>query len=107
MRGFKRRKLGPLDIDGAPLGGEAKLEASAEFRFPIVWRLHGTAFVDVGQVWRTLRDATVDTIEVAVGPGLWLETLVGPLRVDLGYRLTDYEKSQPRWVFHFSIGPAF
>jgi outer membrane translocation and assembly module TamA len=107
MRGFARRKLGPLDATGAPIGGEAKLEASVELRFPMFWRIQGTAFADAGQVWLTRNDVTADNIEVAVGPGLWFATPVGPIRTDLGYRLTYHDTSQSRWAFHFSIGPAF
>lgn len=106
-RGFHRRKLGPLDEGGAPIGGEAKVETSAELRFPIAWRLRGTAFVDAGQVWRTSDDVTAENVEVAVGPGLWLTTPIGPIRFDVGYRLTFHETTQPRWVFHFTAGPAF
>ena len=31
--------------------GDIKLEANFEFRFPIVWKLFGAAFVDAGNVW--------------------------------------------------------
>ena len=31
--------------------GDVKLEANFEFRFPIVWKLCGAAFVDAGNVW--------------------------------------------------------
>ena len=31
--------------------GDIKLEANFEFRFPIVWKLFGAAFVDAGHVW--------------------------------------------------------
>lgn len=40
--------------------GDIKLEANAEFRFPIVWKLNGAVFADVGNVWNW-----VDTWEVA------------------------------------------
>jgi outer membrane protein assembly factor BamA len=107
MRGFQRRKLGPLDSGGAPIGGEALFESSGELRFPMFWRLRGAVFVDAGQVWPTIDDVRTDNIEVAVGVGLWFTTAIGPIRVDYGYRLTDYEKSQRRYAYHFSIGPAF
>jgi outer membrane protein assembly complex protein YaeT len=107
MRGFNRRKLGPLDSAGAPIGGEAKFEGSTEVRFPLFWRLRGTGFLDAGQVWPTIDDVTASNIEFAVGSGIWLDTVIGPLRADAAYRLTTHEKTQPRWVFHFSIGPAF
>jgi len=107
MRGFDRRQLGPLDPAGNPLGGNSKIEASLEYRFPLLWRFRGTLFMDSGQVWSETPDLDDRRIEVAVGPGLWVETPIGPLRTDIGYRLTNYEESQPRWVFHFSIGAAF
>jgi len=107
MRGFHRRKLGPLAIDESPLGGEAKLEVASELRFPLFSRFGGTWFVDSGQVWFDLDDIDFEEYEVATGLGLWINTVIGPIRGDLAYRLTYYEKSQPRWVFHFSIGPAF
>lgn len=31
--------------------GDVKLEANAELRFPIVWKLYGAFFVDAGNVW--------------------------------------------------------
>ncbi len=31
--------------------GDLKLEANVEFRFPIVWKLRGAVFADVGNVW--------------------------------------------------------
>ena len=107
MRGFNRRKLGPKDSAGAPLGGEAKFEASLELRSPLIWRIWGTAFADAGQVWGTTSDVNLREIEVAVGPGLWLMTPVGPLRFDVGYRLTFLDTTEPRWVYHLSVGPAF
>jgi outer membrane protein assembly factor BamA len=107
MRGFDRRQLGPLDAAGAPLGGNSKVEASIEFRFPLPWRFRGTLFVDTGQVWSREPNLDERKIEVAVGPGLWIDTPIGPIRGDIGYRLTDWEKSQPEYVFHFSIGPSY
>jgi outer membrane protein insertion porin family len=103
-RGFERRKLGPLDENGLPLGGEVMATAFVEFRFPFFWKFNGAAFVDAGQVWRTRGDFTWDNIEIAVGPAVRIMTPVGPLRFDLGYRLTDCEPSQPEYAFHFAIG---
>ncbi len=107
MRGFKRRRLGPRDADDSPIGGETKIEAAAELRFPLVWRFRGAIFVDAGQVWERSSDTDLADLSVAVGPGLRLATPVGPVRFDLGYRSTDIYADEPRWVFHLSIGPAF
>ncbi len=107
MRGFQRRKLGPVDAGGAPLGGEAKLEWSEEIRFPIVGILHGALFMDAGQVWSRLERIAFGDVEVAVGTGLRVHTPVGPVRGDIAYRLTDYQTTERRWAFHLSVGHPF
>ncbi len=43
--------------------GDVKLEANFEFRFPIVWKLFGAAFVDAGNVWNWF--STVDLFKAA------------------------------------------
>jgi len=43
--------------------GDVKLEANFEFRFPIVWKLYGAAFVDAGNVWNWY--STVDLFKAA------------------------------------------
>lgn len=43
--------------------GDVKLEANIEFRFPIVWKLYGAAFVDAGNVWNWY--STVDLFKAA------------------------------------------
>ncbi len=106
MRGFKRRQLGPLDEAERALGGETLLEGAAEIRFPLMGRLKGALFVDAGQVWAR-REIKPDELEVAVGPGLIMLTVIGPVRTDLGIRLTDRSDTQPRVVFHISIGHPF
>lgn len=107
MRGFKRRALGPVDSEEAPVGGEAKLESSVELRFPILGRFSGAVFTDAGQVWRTRDVIDARDIEVAVGGGIMVHTPVGPGRLDIGYRLTRVVESQPDWVVHFSVGNPF
>jgi outer membrane protein insertion porin family len=103
-RGFNRRMLGPKDSGDLPLGGEVMATGFVEYRFPIVWKFNGAVFADWGQVWQYRGEATFDNIEIAIGPALRIMTPVGPLRFDWGYRLTDYDTSQPRSVFHFAIG---
>ncbi len=103
-RGFNRRRLGPLDENGLPLGGEVMMTCFVELRLPLFWKFNGAVFTDAGQLWRTHGDFTWDNIEIAVGPAIRIMTPVGPLRFDLGYRLTDYEPTEPEFAFHFAIG---
>ncbi len=105
-RGFGRRKLGPVDINGDPLGGEAVLELSLDLRFPIWGLLRGAVFMDVGQVWGTVEETRLDEMEVAVGPGIWIKTPVGPVRLDYGHRLTT-RSPEPRNAWHLTFGTTF
>jgi translocation and assembly module TamA len=107
MRGFERRQLGPQDADGDPIGGEAKLETSLDLRFPLVWRLHGALFVDAAQVWLEARDVRPFDLEVAYGPGLLLDTPIGPIRGDLGLRAGTFDGGFPEYQLHLSIGQPF
>lgn len=107
MRGFKRRYLGPLDIFGSPIGGRATVEGAIEVRFPIWKRFGGALFTDAGQVWSRTQEIKVRDIEVAVGGGLMVKTPIGPLRVDVGYRLTNIVPRQPDTVVHLAVGHPF
>jgi len=103
-RGFYRRKLGPKDSNDLALGGEVLALGFVEYRFPIAWKFNGAVFMDWGQVWRTNGDVTIDNIEIAIGPAIRIITPVGPLRLDWGIRLTNYDSSQPKSAYHFAIG---
>ncbi len=107
MRGYRRRQLGPRDEAGNPLGGVAKYEASAEIRFPLWSALDAALFVDTAQVWRNWDDLFVGGVEWAAGPGLAVRTPVGPLRMDLGFRIPARHDGEPNSVFHFSVGHPF
>jgi len=107
MRGYRRRELGPRDSAGHPLGGEAKYEASAELRFPIWRSLEGAAFLDSAQLWRHWDQVFTGGVEWAVGPGLAVNTPVGPLRIDYGIRLNSRNDGRSNGVFHFSVGHPY
>ncbi|MDY0109521.1 MAG: BamA/TamA family outer membrane protein [Candidatus Krumholzibacteria bacterium] len=107
MRGYRRRQLGPLDSDLNPIGGEVRVLASAEARWP-VWSIFGAAlFVDSGQVWRRLADVDARDLETAAGLGLLIGTPVGPVRLDVAHNLTVPEPGQPRTLLQFGIGHPF
>jgi translocation and assembly module TamA len=116
-RGFPQRRLSPAaardegappgegvggdDTDDGPdavaIGGEALIETSAEarldlFHFREQW-VGMVVFLDGGRV--TTRPELLHPLAVtdyywATGTGLRYDTPVGPLRVDVGYRLNRY-----------------
>jgi outer membrane protein assembly factor BamA len=107
VRGIGRNKLGPLDEQGLPIGGVAKAEASVELRFPVVWRIFGALFGDTGQVWSRYADVSPGDLRYAAGPGLGMDSLIGPVRVDLGFLLGHRRPRESRMLVNLSIGNAF
>jgi len=107
MRGFRRSRLGPVDPEGTPLGGEAKLETGFELRVPIWKTFRGAVFLDAGQVWSNRHQVRLDELEYAVGPALIISTPIGPIRGDVGFRLTDLVPDQPKTAYHIAIGHPF
>lgn len=126
-RGFLRRRLSPGYFETAanaeadvgqfiPVGGEALVETSVEARINL-FRLFGNwfgtvLFVDAGDVGlRSLAEIDLLNLHVATGAGLRYHTPVGPIRVDLGYRLNRVPPAEQgffdRIAFHFSLGEAF
>lgn len=70
-----------------PLGGFTLWEASVELRFPIAGDLGGVAFADASDVTRDVGHVRFNVPHLSVGPGLRYQTPVGPLRLDIGYRV--------------------
>ncbi len=94
------------------VGGNLALVASFETRWRLPWWGLGlVAFVDVGNVWSTMGDFDIADIDVAVGPGLRIDTPVGPIRADVGFLVRPFPPRLPKkkWIpeFHLSIGQAF
>ncbi|HIA14025.1 MAG TPA: hypothetical protein EYN74_03920, partial [Nitrospirales bacterium] len=59
-----------------------------------------------GNVWRDARNVDFQDIKFSVGPGIRYNTPVGPLRLDLGYKLRR-ETGESAAQLHFTLGHAF
>jgi outer membrane protein assembly complex protein YaeT len=106
-RGYDRWMLGPLNDDDDPVGGRSLLEGSIEFRTPIWGDLGGVVFFDVGEVRRRPHSWTVGDLQFGTGVGVRYHTIVGPLRLDLGFPVPEAPPGEASWQIHFSIGQAF
>jgi len=106
MRGFPFQKLGPLNRKDEPLGGNSLLIASFETRFPLYKDLGGVIFFDYGNVYTKQWDFGFGDIKYAPGIGLRYNTLIGPIRFDVGYALNP-EPGINRFQYWISIGQAF
>ena len=132
MRGWQARTLGPgTDTMLAQYFviptqlGDFKMEANAEYRFPLAWKFEGALFLDAGNIWdfaeRGADDAfSFESIALDWGLGLRLNLDFILVRVDAGIRLHDPGRAQgDRWVapanwlqgsntaIHFGIGYPF
>ncbi len=74
-----------------PLGGFTLWEASAELRFPLMGPLDGVAFCDSSDVSPNEVDFRFTRLHLSCGPGLRYGTPVGPVRLDIGYRLPSLQ----------------
>ncbi|MEE9270837.1 MAG: outer membrane protein assembly factor BamA [Candidatus Krumholzibacteria bacterium] len=133
VRGYDENSLGPATLTVDPstgateetvLGGRALLLTNAELRFPLPllarFRFSGAAFVDAGNVWRSLdaidikhfrpfadRDDVVqEDYRYSVGVGIRYNTPVGPIRLDYGLPLKR-EPGLDNARFHVSLGQIF
>ena len=107
LRGFSFRKVGPKDVDHEPIGGNTYLNGTAEYTFPIVERVRGAIFFDVGDVWRDAYEVNLGDIKSDAGVGVRLNLPVGPLRLDYGYPIQTDKQTGKAGKIQFSVGYQF
>jgi outer membrane protein insertion porin family len=121
IRGYEEDTVGPKLDDGTPTGGNVFLVLNAELRVTVVGSLGVVTFWDGGNTWLDQDDIRWTDIKTTVGFGLRLNTPVGPLRLDYGFKLNreprppDPDDAGPQeqppqedpGTFHFTLGHAF
>jgi outer membrane protein assembly complex protein YaeT len=110
FRGAKFDELGPKDPEsGIPVGGKALVLFNFEFTFPVtaaVRNLSGVVFYDAGNAFFNRSDVHLRDLEHAVGLGLRYRTPLGPVRLELGWSLSDPDQ-RGRPVAFITIGNIF
>lgn len=142
VRGWTRHQLGPKRVvtdsvrneNGeaipdtvafshyVPVGGRSYFGFNIEVRQDIDALIKGfglTAFFDGGQVWRKDPDFKLRPLQFSAGGGVRYESPLGPIRLDVGYKLNpsdpdldryreqNYGNVWDRIAIHVSIGQAF
>ncbi len=102
-RGYSYRKLGQKDSHGNYTGGNSIIDYSLEARYKTTKSLWGVLFFD-STLLNTKSLVFNGEFKPSVGIGLRYDTIVGPVRFDMGVPLWE-EKKTP--VFHISFGQAF
>jgi outer membrane protein assembly complex protein YaeT len=114
VRGFVFERLGTpetIDPSGFPRGGHGLIVLNGELRIPVRGVLGAVAFVDGGNVFRNVEEIDLGQLRGAVGFGLRYRSPVGPIRVDLGFKLDRRvlptgQRERPT-ALHISLGQAF
>ena len=136
VRAFSVRSIGPgrhhpseSQYSYVDQAGDMKLEANVEYRFPIVGKLYGAAFLDAGNVWLLRRTAGMEDgqfslshlgrdIALGTGAGIRYDLDFLVIRFDLGvglhapydtgrsdyYNMTRFSRSLG---YHLAIGYPF
>ena len=131
VRGWSRQFLGPkqplFDENGffdryLPVGGKAAFTFNLEWRQQLRTRYKGfgfALFIDGGQIWPSFARVDERPVQFSAGGGLRYQSPIGPVRVDVGYKLnpksedmnqfpeTNALSGAGRFGVHFSIGQAF
>ncbi|MGE0815041.1 MAG: POTRA domain-containing protein [Vicinamibacterales bacterium] len=113
VRGFALDRLGTLatlNPAGFPTGGNGLVVMNVELRTPYLKGVGLVGFVDSGNVFRRASDIDVADLRSAAGFGFRYRSPLGPLRLDVGFKLDRRDLSggtERRVVFHLSLGQAF
>ncbi len=114
VRGFALDTLGSpqtLDVNGFPIGGNALVILNAELRVPVRGGLGVVGFVDTGNVFAFARDIDLGEFRTAVGFGIRYKSPVGPLRIDIGFKIRPQTivpgQRERLTALHISFGQAF
>jgi outer membrane protein insertion porin family len=105
VRGWNAKENGI--VKDPSQGGNFLFEGSFEYRWKMLpsvqnflhnfWLVY---FLDYGNIWEKGGDFRFSQIALATGLGLRYDTFVGPLRIDLGFKLFDPKaKEGDRWLF--------
>lgn len=108
-RAYGRDELGiPGEtlLAGKPIGGSGLLLLNVDYRFPIAGPFGGTVFVDGGNVWADWDDIAPGEGKLGAGLGFRYSSPIGPLRVEVGWKLHREPGESPSAVL-ISFGNAF
>ena len=109
IRGYALDTVGtPKTISerGFPRGGNGVIVLNAELRIPLWQDVGAAVFTDAGNVFERATDVVLSELRSSVGFGVRYRSPIGPIRIDLGFKIDRGELAR-RPVVHFSIGQAF
>ena len=111
VRGYLTSSLGPLDVNGDPLGGASRLIMNGELHFPFPGAskdagLQWFTFVDGGNVFADRQRIEFSELRYSAGVGISWISPVGPLKLSYAEPLNAQPTDQKE-RFQFQIGTGF
>ena len=114
VRGFALDQLGApdtIDTNGFPIGGNAVVILNSELRVPLFGGVGMVGFFDTGNVFARTADIDLGQLRSAVGLGIRYQSPVGPIRIDVGFKVNRKElvagTLEQGYAVHISLGQAF
>jgi outer membrane protein insertion porin family len=108
LRGFDFRDVSPKDENGEPIGGLTSTYLTAEYNFPLFWKVRGIVFLDMGMVSSDFADLGGDwNSDVGVGLHIYGILPQGPIRFEVGFPIQSDEFNDDGAQFNFNIGYRF
>ncbi len=110
IRGFGNRDIGPIDNNDQPLGGDTMAYTNLELTFPLIDRVRGAVWNDMGFLDARSFHYTdaLSEGDAAAGVGLRLNLPIGPLRLDYGIPYKDQGWNHNNTgKFSFDVGYQF
>ena len=88
-------------------GGNGLLLFNFDYRFPIAGQFGGTVFLDLGNVWADWRDIEPGEMKPGIGVGVRYASPIGPVRLEIGWKLDPEPEEDEAPVFFLSLGNPF
>ena len=111
VRGFEQNSLGPVDVTGAFIGGNRRINLNSELYLPVPGTgndrtLRLFTYADLGNVWGENEQLTASSLRASAGVGLTWVSPVGPLKLSYGTPLRKQPTDRIQRL-QFQIGTAF
>lgn len=106
IRGFKNDEIGPKDKNGNVVGGNKEIVFNVEYIIPVLPnQVQFITFFDAGNAVKNSQNL-FGYLRKSIGVGARLFLPIGPVRIDLGYKLGK-KKGESATQFHFGVGGTF
>lgn len=117
IRGYELNMVGPLENNN-PIGDNSKLLGNLELRIPLrlISNIWLAFFIDAGGISGDITDffesKTYDIeednkIKYSIGSGIRYMTIIGPIRLDVGYKLNREVWDKEYYKVHFNFSYPF